>query len=51
MCFSVNQIDDLQSKHNFKIIRYFFNTSKFVANYVSPFEVYVGFIGQKILKL
>ena len=38
-------------KHIFKIIIYFFNTSKFAANYVLSFEVYDGFIGQKILKL
>ena len=38
-------------KHIFKIIIYFFNTSKCAANYVISFEVYDGFIGQKILKL
>ena len=38
-------------KHIFKIIIYFFNTSKFAANYVLSFEVYDGFIGQKILKI
>ena len=38
-------------KHIFKIIIYFFNTSKCATNYVISFEVYDGFIGQKILKL
>ena len=33
------------------IIIYFFNTSKCAANYVISFEVYDGFIDQKILKL
>ena len=38
-------------KYIFKIIIYFFDASKFVANYLILFEVYDGFIGQKILKL
>ena len=38
-------------KHIFKIIIYFFNTSKCVANYVISFGVYDGFISQKYLKL
>ena len=38
-------------KHIFKIIIYFFDTSKCVTNYVISFEIYDGFIGQKILKL
>ena len=38
-------------KHIFKIIIYFLNTSKCATNYVISFEVYDGFIGQKILKL
>ena len=38
-------------KHIFKIIIYFFNTSKCAANCVILFEVCDGFIGQKILKL
>ena len=38
-------------EHIFKIIIYFFNTSKCATNYVISFEVYDGFIGQKILKL
>jgi hypothetical protein len=38
-------------KHIFKIIIYFFDTSKSAANYVISFEVYDGYIGQKILKL
>ena len=44
-------IDDLQRKHNFKIIRYFFNTSKCATNYVISLEGYDGFIGQKYLML
>ena len=38
-------------KHIFKIIIYFFNTSKCAANYVISFEVYDGFLGLNILKL
>ena len=38
-------------KHIFKIIIYFFNTSKCATNYVISFEIFDGFIGQKILKL
>ena len=38
-------------KHIFKIIIYFFDTSKCATNYVISFEVYDGFIDQKILKL
>ena len=38
-------------QHIFKIIIYFFNTSKFATNYVISFEIYDGSIGQKILKL
>ena len=38
-------------QHIFKIIAYFFNTSKCAADYVISFDVYHGFIGQKILKL
>ena len=38
-------------KHIFKIIIFFFNTSKCATNCVISFEVYDGFIGQKILKL
>ena len=30
---------------------HFFNTSKYATNYIISFEVYDGFIGQKILKL
>ena len=37
-------------KHMFKIIIYFFNM-KCATKYVTWFEVYNGFIGQKILKL
>ena len=37
-------------KHIFKTIIYFFNTSKGATNYVFSFEVYHGFIDQKILK-
>ena len=37
-------------QHIFKIILHFFNTSKCAANYVISFEVYDGFICQKILK-
>ena len=44
-------IDDLQRKHNFKIIRYFFNTSKCATNHVISLEGYDGFIGQKYLML
>ena len=35
-------------KQIFKIIIYFFNALKCAANYVIYFEVYDGFIGQKI---
>jgi hypothetical protein len=38
-------------KDIFKIIVYFSNTSKCAANYVISFEVYDGFIGQKILEI
>ena len=38
-------------QHIFKIIIYFFNTSKCAVDYVISFMVYDGFIGQKILKL
>ena len=38
-------------QHIFKIIIYFFNTSKCATNYVISFEIFDGFIGQKILKL
>ena len=38
-------------KHIFKIIIYFFNASKWAANYVISFEVYDSFIGQNFLKL
>ena len=51
--YSVNHQSGLHftEKHIFKIIIYFFNTSKCAVNYVILFEVYDGFIGQKILKL
>ena len=35
----------------FFIVSYVFNTSKCATNYRNIFEVYDGFIGQKILKL
>ena len=38
-------------KHIFKIIIYSFNTSKCAANYAISFELYGGFIDQKILKI
>ena len=34
-------------KHIFKMITYFFNTSKCATNYVISFEVHDGFIGQE----
>ena len=46
----VNHQSGLQ-RNTFSKLSYFFNTSKCVANYVISFEVYDGFIGQKILKL
>ena len=48
---SVNHQSGLQRKNIFKIIIYFFNTSKCAANYVISFAVYDGFICQKVLKL
>jgi hypothetical protein len=38
-------------KHIFKIVIYFFDTSKCAAYCVISFKVYDGFIGQKILKI
>ena len=38
-------------KAHFQNYHIFFNTSKCAANYVISFEIYDGFIGQKILKL
>ena len=38
-------------QHIFKIIIYFFTTSKCATNYIISFEVYDDFIGQKTLKL
>ena len=49
--YSVNHQSGNTDKHIFKIIIYFFNTLKCAANYVIPFKIYDGFIGQTILKL
>ena len=49
--YSVKSSIWFTDKHIFKIIIYFFNTSKCAANYIISFEVYCGFIGQKISKL
>ena len=49
--YSVNHQSGLQSNTFSKLSYIFFNTSKCAANYVISFEVYDGFIGQKILKL
>ena len=38
-------------KSFFFLISYIFDTSKFATNCIISFEVYNGFIGQKILKL
>ena len=48
--YSVNHQSGLQ-RNTFSKLSYFFNTSKCAAYYVISFEVYYGFIGQKILKL
>ena len=39
------------ARHRFFRISYIFDTSKCATNYIISFEVYDGFIGQKILKL
>ena len=48
---SVNHQSGLQRNTFSKLSYIFFNTSKCAANYVISFEVYDGFIGQKILNL
>ena len=48
---SVNHQSGLQSNTFSKLLHNIFNTSKCATNYVISFEVYDGFIGQKILKL
>ena len=49
--YSVNHQSGLQRNTFSKSSYIFFNTSKYATNYVISFEVYDGFIGQKILKL
>ena len=48
---SLMKQDTIENVSHFQNYHIFFNTSKCVANYVISFEVYDGFIGQKILKL
>ena len=45
---SVNDQSGLQSINTFSKLSCFFNVSKCAANYVIWFEVYDGFIGQKV---
>ena len=49
--YSVNHQSGLHRNTFSKLSYIFFNTSKCAANCVISFEVYDGFIGQKILKL
>ena len=49
--YSVKIINLVYRDTCFQNYHIFFNTSKCAANYVISFEVYDGFIGQKILKL
>jgi hypothetical protein len=48
---SVNHQSGLQSNTFSKLSYIFFNTSKCATNFVILFEIFDGFIGQKILKL